>query len=336
MTSLSEVYEGGVRTVVDRRQRWLGMTLFTVGVTMVVAAITIATTDLSARFGFDVIEARWHAGVLAGLGLPAAFIGIFAVLPASGVTRAAAAIGASLALFGVVLFTYAYPGRWLSNDPTFALGTIVVYSVGTLLTFWCLFVGIATFKTRNDPGGTARIEITEEGKVRVINAGPAATEPADSGSVPSIPGFGSVGLFGNDPDGSVPTQTNEPSHPTASAAATSSEPKRRDDGIVLGQSTDDRGTAGVSGDGGSAITSDGGDSTITGDGQADVSGPDAEVLDAAGERGQPDRYCGNCAQFEYVQVDGEIEPYCGLYGNLMDDMDACREWEERETGSLPR
>jgi hypothetical protein len=325
MTSLSKVYEGGVRTVVDRRQRWLGMTLFAVGASMVVAAITVATTDLSAWFGFDVIKARWHAGVLAGVGLPAAFVGIFVVLPASGATRAAAAIGASLAMFGVVLFAYAYPQRWLSNDPTFALGTIVLYSVGTLLTFWCLFVAIATFKTRNDPGGTARIEITEEGKVRVINAGPAdpGPEPKPSGSRPSIPGFGSVGLFGNDPDGSVPTQTNA----TGSTASSSSPPERTDDGIVMTEPASD---------GGTAITGDGGDSAVTGDNQADVSGPDAEILDAAEERGQPDRYCGNCTHFEYVQVDGEIEPYCGLYADLMDDMDACREWEERESGSLPR
>jgi len=330
MTSLSEVYEGGVRTVVDRRQRLLGMSLFAVGVAMVVGAITIATTDLSAWFGFDVIEARSRAGVLAGLGLPAVFIGIFTVLPASDVTRATAAIGASLAVFGVVLFTYAYPQRWLSNDPTFALATIVLYSIGTLLAFWCLFVAIATFKTRNDPGGTARIEITEEGKVRVISSGPTTTttEPDESGSRPSIPGFGSVGLFGNDPDGTVPTQTN--------GTESTTEPDRKDGGIVIsepstdGGSTTSRNGAPTGTPRNSAITSDGGGVATADD------GVDAEVFEAAQERGRPDRYCGNCTHFEYVRADGDIEPYCGFHGRLMDDMDACDQWDERETDSLPR
>jgi len=322
MTSLSEVYEGGVRTVVDRRQRWLGMALFAVGVTMVVAAITVATTDLSAWFGFDVIEARSRAGVLAGLGLPAVFVGIFAVLPASGATRGAAAIGASLAVFGVVLFVYAYPERWLSNDPTFALATVVLYSAGTLLTFWCLFVAIATFKTRNDPGGTARIEITEEGNVRIVNAGPATTEPPESGSRPSIPGFGSVGLFGSSPDGSVPTQTNATVQSPGSTPTP--QPGQRDDGIVMTEPTSDGGSTMA---GNSATTPEAGD---------DVAGVDAELLETPKERGRPDRYCGNCVHFRYVRTDGEIEPYCGFHRELMDDMDACENWEERETGSLPR
>jgi len=334
MTSLSEVYEGGVRTVVDRRQRWLGMLLFTVGVAMVVGAITVATTDVSAWFGFDVIEARSRAGVLAGLGLPAVFVGIFVVLPASGATRAAAAIGASLAAFGVALFTYAYPERWLSNDPTFALATIGLYSAGTLVTFWCLFVAIATFKTRNDPGGTARIEITEGGQVRVINAGPATIE--SSGSRPSIPGFGSVGLFGNDPDGSVPTQTN------GSEQSSTPDPELTDDGIVMTEPTDDGGSSvaggrdtAVSGDGGSSVAN--GDGTVAGDSPpADAPGVQAEVLEASDERGQPDRYCGNCTHFRYVRADGDLEPYCGFHHELMDDMDACENWEQRETDSLPR
>jgi hypothetical protein len=347
MTSLSEVYEGGVRTVVDRRQRWLGMSLFVVGVAMVVGAISIATTDLSAWFGFDYVEARARAGVLAGLGLPAVFVGIFAVLPTSSTTRASAAIGASLAIFGVVLFTYAYPEQWLSNDPAFALATIVVYAAGTLLTFWSLFVAIATFKTRNDPGGTARVEITEEGKVRVITGG--SSTAGDGGSTPSIPGFGSVGLFGSDPDGSVPTQTNEGSSGSTTGRSSGSystggsgsyssgggthpaQSKSTGSGSSTGSQTTSHSTssgtedivvAEPTSDGGSAVT--------------DQSGTKTQSLDAASERGKPDEYCGNCAHFEYVRVDGDIRPYCGLRDNVMDDMDACREWEQQESDTLPR
>lgn len=46
-----------------------------------------------------------------------------------------------------------------------------------------------------------------------------------------------------------------------------------------------------------------------------------------GDRTLADPYCGNCAHFSYVRVDGEIRPYCGLHEELMDDMDACERWE---------
>jgi hypothetical protein len=208
MTSLSNVYEGGISTVADPRQRRLGMALFAVGAAMVVGAIPIATTDLSALLGLDIYAAREVAGSFAGFGIPAVFVGLFVVVPASGRTRAAAAIGASLAVLGVLLFWQAYPYRWLANDPQVALITTVIYTFGTLLTLWALFISVATFNRRIAPGGNARIAVTEEGNVRVISAEP------DSGA-------GSVGLFGREPDGSVPTQTN---------AGTDSAPKPASDG----------------------------------------------------------------------------------------------------------
>ncbi len=284
MTNLSEVYEGG-RTVVSPQQRLVGMSVFAVGAMLVVGAIPIATTDLSSWLGLDVYGARQTAGVLAGLGLPAVFVGIFVVLPTSNATRAAAAIGASLALFGVVLFTYAYPYQWLSNSPQLALTTTVVYTTGTLITFWCLFVAVATFKTRNDPGGTARLEITEEGTVRLIT--PDAGER-------SLPGFGSIGLFGNDPEGTVPTQTND---------TTQSDPTESDDSIVIAEPTSDGGTA-----------------------TADDPAIEDRTREAARQRRRPDAYCGNCTHFQYVTANGTLVPYCGLYDDLMDDIDACEEW----------
>jgi len=194
MTSLSDVYEGDVGSVVGRRQRALGAGLFAIGALAVTVAIALATTDLASALNLEVIAARQTAGVLAGLGVPAVFVGIFIVLPASPAVRAAAAVGAGLAVFGVALFGYAYPDRWLSADPTLAALTILVYSLGTLVTFWCLFAGLVTFKTRNDPGGTARLTVTESGTVRVVSD---TTDRAIS----------SVGLTGT-PDGGVETQTN--------------------------------------------------------------------------------------------------------------------------------
>ncbi|WP_436900747.1 DUF7139 domain-containing protein [Halovenus halobia] len=272
MTSLSDVYEGGINTVADPRQRRLGMALFAVGAAMVVGSISIATTDLSTLLGLDVFAAREVAGTLAGLGIPAAFVGLFVVVPASNRTRAAATMGASLAILGVLLFRQAYPYRWLANDPQVALITTVVYTAGMLLTLWALFISIATFNRRIDPGGTARIAITETGEVKVISNGP------DGGS-------GSVGLFGREPDGSVPTQTN----------AGQSEPTPASDG-----------SGAVKND---ALVDD-------------------EIFTATQERGKPDEYCGNCDHFKYVRLDDDLVPYCGLHEDLMDDMDACEQWEE--------
>jgi len=284
MTSLSDVYNGGINTVADPRQRRLGMGLFVIGAAMVVGAIPIATTDLSTVFGLDSIAARRVAGILAGIGVPAVFVGIFVVLPASSTNRSAATIGASLAAFGVVLFSSAYPDQWLSTNPQLAIGTVAVYSLGTLITVWCLFISMATFDPRQDPGGTARVEITEEGKLRIISKSP------DLSGGTGVSGAGSVGLFGSDPDGSVPTQTND-------SQGTEMIPSRE-----------------PTSDGGTAVKDD-----------AFV---DDEITEAVTQRGMPDKYCGNCDHFKYVRVEGEIRPYCGLDERLMEDMDACEQWEQ--------
>ncbi|WP_436935141.1 DUF7139 domain-containing protein [Halovenus marina] len=334
MTSLSRVYEGGVGSVVDRKRRVLGMSVFVAGVAMVVGAIPLATTGLPSSLGLTTLEARELAGVLAGLGVPAVFVGIFAVLPASNATRAAGAIGASLAVLGVGLFQHAYPQRWLTTDPGFTLATIVVYSLGTLITFWCLFIAAATFKTRNKPGGTARLEITDEGTVRLVE-----TESP-------MPGFGSVGLFGRDPDGDVETQTNrddddemlvpEPTAQTPDATATASDQRTQSSSQTQRSSgtKKQRDTGPVTTSNSSTTTGSQSSDPLsttpepTSDGGTAVSiGSEQQTIPAARRRSRPDSYCGNCEHFEYVRADGEITPYCGLQNALMEDMDACEEWE---------
>lgn len=266
MTSLTEAYDGSVGAVVDRRRRALGAGVFVLGAAMVVTAILVATTGLGDLLGLGTYEARELAGILAGGGLPAVFIGIFVVLPAPKTVRALAAIGASVALLGVALFTAVYPGQWIPADPGLTVVTILVYSLGTLATFWCLFVGLVTFKTRNDPGGTARLDVTEAGTVRIVS---------DS----TGPGLSGVGLSGT-PDGGVETQTNR---------------KPAGDGGSVADTTDR-----------------------------------PETTEPASTRGQPDRYCGNCAHFRYVRAGDDLAPYCGFHDELMDDMDACEQWQPND------
>lgn len=279
MTSLTDVYDGRIGAVASRRRLLAGLTVFAVGLGLVAVGVLLATTGFGTGL-LGVYGAREWAGVLAGVGLPGTFVGLFAVLPTSRVMRATAAIGASIAIFAVALFTHAYPYYWPgapAADPVLALTTLALYFIGAITTGWCLFVAIATFKTRKSPGGAAEMRITEEGTVRLV-------ERAGR----DIAGVGGIGVFGTDPDGEVPTQT---------------------------------GSAAGGGSPAPPAASDGGSATVN---PAD---DDAEFLESASARSQPDQYCGNCERFSYVRIDGGLEPHCSHHNRYLDDMDACEAWE---------
>ena len=293
MTSLGEVYHGDDRSGPSLRQIYAGASLFVVGIVLVVAGIVVATTDVLMSGGTTLFDVREYGGILAGLGVPAVFLGISAVLPAERSTRAAAGIGASVAVLGVALFAHAYPCRWSGANCApgmvdLTLPTVGVYFLGALTTFWCLFVGIANFKTRNDPGGTVTMEVTRQGETKVIEVDRRASH-------------GSVGLGGSS------------STPTASVGA----------GVSDGGSDDDdiREVA--------SVTS----SAPTGGGTATATGSGGEVWQSSAATGTStdaaDRYCGNCEHFEYVRTERGIQPYCGYHDGVMSDMDACEDWSGR-------
>lgn len=222
MTSLSEAYRGGeAKGRPDLRRLYAGVGLFGVGSLLLLTAILITTTNLYVGGGTSVADARHVGGVLGGLGLPAVFLGVFVVLPSGRLTKIAAGVGASVAVLGVGLFWHAYPCRWVDSPcgaglPNLTLPTVGVYFLGAMATFWCLFVGVANFKTRNDPGGTARVDVTAKGETKVVEV------------ERSRGGLGNLGFLGSTPDGNVETQTN------------------RDD------ATDDRGTSATADGGASA------------------------------------------------------------------------------------
>lgn len=297
MASLSEVYEGGAGGA-DLRRLYAGLALFAAGAVLTVVGIVVATAaGNSGAFGMSVFEARELAGVVAGLGLPATFLGAMAVLPRAGRrVRAAAVAGSVVAVAGVVLFTDVYPQAWFSNA---ALVT-VVYFVGALTTFWCLFVSVATFKARNDPGGTVNFQVRKQGRTRVVE-------------VPSkLQGLGGIGFLGSTPDGETPTQTAGSTGTTTDGGSRSRSPGAA--------------TAAVGSDGGTqtrSITEPG--ATGARGGVREGLDDDARVLDD--EQVVGDAYCGNCAAFRYARTDDGLQPYCGLHGEMMDDMEACPDWE---------
>ena len=314
MPSLSEVYEGNKRAVSLRRLT-LGLGVFAAGSVLVVIGIVVATTDLV--YGSDVaaLTAKRQLGaVLAGVGVPAVFLGIFAVLPSGRLTKATAVVGAGIGIIGVALFTYAYPCRWSGSlcgtgKPDLTLATVGLYSLGVLLTFWCLFAGVANFKTHNDPGGTAQVDVTRKRETRYV--------PVERSR--QTPETGGIGFFGGTPDGEVETQTGGG---TASDGGTQGE--------SITSPLDDSATANSE----SAPAAGSGATRGTSSSQRD---PPGTPNGTAGDRSTTpdatagDVYCGNCTHFEYVRTDAGIQPYCGVHEELMDDMDPCREWEPRST-----
>lgn len=344
MTSLSEAYGGKGRSEVDPRRLSLGAGLFVGGTLLLVAGILVAA-EVLVPSGYSSGAARRLGGILGGIGVPLVTLGVMTVLPADRRTRAAAVVGAAIMALGVALFSQAYPNHWVGGPRPelvdLTLPTAGVYFLGAATTMWCVFVGVANFKTRNDPGGTVTMEVTHKGETKVIEV-----------ERDRIQGLGGgVGLLGGTPDGDVETQTNRP-----------------DDSTELGDSGRNargsgRGTGGSGGNAGGSLgtpstvpsgRSDGGSETADlsspldggGSGGTDGTGPNGPAGpetpqspsarggtstggEAAARDGPGDTYCGNCAEFDYVQTDDGMRPYCAHYDELMDDMEACEQWTPR-------
>lgn len=293
MTNLAEVYHGARNE--SLRRLYLGTGLFVAGALFAVVAIVVSSTGLLRPLGLGVYEAREIAGILAGLGVPAVFVGIFTVLPASDRERAVAGVGAAIALLGVVLFWSTYPERWITATQNhLTLPVTALYFVGVLTTFWSLFTAVVNFKTRNDPGGTITIERSVNGETQLVEV---PVSELEGSTLAGVSGVGGVGVVGD---------VDRESVLAGGQAAT------EDDGVIV-QDTDTP----VSGT--TTPASDGGTQTH---GQS----PPASAKRATAHASNPDRYCGNCSHFDYVNVEGDIEPYCGEHDELMDDMEPCDAW----------
>ncbi|PHQ40559.1 hypothetical protein DJ69_00355 [Halorubrum persicum] len=336
MTSLSEAYGGRGRSEVDPRRLYVGVGAFVAGTLLLVAGILVAA-EVVLPSGYNSGEARQLGGVLGGVGVPLVLLGVMTVLPADRNTRVAAVVGAAVMCLGVALFAYAYPNQWVGGprpDLTdLTLPTAGLYFVGAATTLWSVFVGVANFKTRNDPGGTVTMEVTHKGETKVIEVDRAELNRG-----------GGVGLLGGTPDGNVETQTNRNGE---SGSGSGSEPGSRGSAGPSGGTgsprpsgpTNGSNPAGVS-DGGATATDI--RSPLDGSGGAggEPAGSAGQSPDGTGEPitpgvsptardGPGDTYCGNCAQFDYVRTEQGMQPYCGHRDELMDDMDACEEWTPR-------
>ncbi|WP_135365771.1 DUF7139 domain-containing protein [Halosimplex halophilum] len=170
MPSLSEAYDRGEWTGRDPRRVSAGGGLFVAGALAVVAAILVLTTGLAAVFdATSTTDARRVAGVLAGLGIPAMFLGVVAVLPASRRERLGALAGAALSVAGVAMYWHVYPQQWVEASDSMAFPTAMLYFVGGSVALWFVLSAVASFKLRNNPQGTVRLEVTRQGETEEIH-----------------------------------------------------------------------------------------------------------------------------------------------------------------------
>ncbi|MFP8955705.1 hypothetical protein ACLI4Y_03180 [Natrialbaceae archaeon A-CW3] len=317
MTSLTEVYDGAAGGT-SLRQLYAGLALVVVGALLGIVAVLVATTTLFSSAFTDQYGPVLWAGILAGTGVPLALLGVFAVLPASRRVQAAAVIGTSICLLGVVLFWHAYPSHWRGHGDNLTLHVSVVYLLGLFTAMWCLFIGVVNFKTRNDPGGMLEMNVTRRNQTKVVEV--------DSSSG----GFSGIGFLGGTPDGDVDTQTNteaDADNGETKTASSSTSTTGFDGSSVTssGRATQTRPRPPRS-----APASDGGavseDIHSPMDGH-DGDGRDGVIVDEPKTTSEPtDRYCGNCRHFQYVRTSGGMTPYCGQFDETMGDMDACEEW----------
>jgi len=323
MSSLADVYEGHVGEVGDVRRLYVGTGLFLAGAVLTVLAMLVATTGLAAAFGIKgEFTPNLIGGILAGIGVPAILLGVSTILPASDRLRAASVIGASIAVLGVALFWHAYPTDWAGYNQYLTPYVLGVYFLGIMITLGCLFVGIANFKERNDPGGTVSLEVrTESGETRIVEVDRSSV---DSG------GLGGVGMLGGTPDGEVETQTNRSETPQKSVTREAEQSQSAD------QSSRTPGTYGSSTSSSTRETNDTdggfGPSGTASDGGAAASDISSPLDDDPSSASSPskdvgDTYCGNCRHFRYVNSSNGMQPYCGYDEQVMDDMDACDEWQ---------
>jgi len=169
MEHLGDAYGGRRWEGRDPRRVYAGATLGLLGALAVVLGLLVVTTPVGDWLGATSLRgAEKLAGTLGGLGIPAMFLGVVAVLPSSRRENAGVVVGATLCLVGIGLFQVAYPHRWTTGAETLAFETAMAYFLGAALAFWFVFTAMASFRTRNNPQGMVRLELTRQGESRTV------------------------------------------------------------------------------------------------------------------------------------------------------------------------
>ena len=162
MRSLDEAYNRRGTGVRNPRRIASGLVLLGVGVAGIFAAMVLV------GFRGDSTVAKQYAGTIAGLGIPALLLGMVVVLPATLRTRLGVVAGTLIAGAGVAMFWQVYPGRWTRTADPLAFETMMLYGLGCAIALWFVFTAIASFRRRNNPQGTVRLEVVKQGQTQTV------------------------------------------------------------------------------------------------------------------------------------------------------------------------
>jgi len=169
MEHLGDAYGGRRWEGRDPRRVYAGASVAALGALAVVLGLLVVTTPLADLLGVtDLRAAEKLAGTLGGLGIPATLLGVVAVLPSSRREQAGVVAGTGLCLVGIGLFQVAYPEKWTTGAETLAFETAMAYFIGSGLAFWFVFTAMASFRTRNNPQGMVKLELTRRGKKQTV------------------------------------------------------------------------------------------------------------------------------------------------------------------------
>lgn len=171
MSSLSDTYENGpLGAVWDKRKLLVAIGLFVSGVLFFLTSILAGTTEVfTGLFNISTTQSWEIAGVFGGIALPFLIVGVFTIMPASHRQRAGAAVGLAIALVGVFLFYNAFPHQWHGDPTDHTFRVLATYFLGTITTIVYLFISIANFRQRNDPGGNVTLHLDIEGSKQSVS-----------------------------------------------------------------------------------------------------------------------------------------------------------------------
>ncbi|XGI83846.1 hypothetical protein ACEU6E_00950 [Halorutilales archaeon Cl-col2-1] len=294
MAGIREKYRRRLGEIETERRLYIGLGLVGLGVFLVLLGGIVSISEtVGGLLGTSNPTEQWGTGgILAGIGVPLTFLGIFAVLPASWEDTRIALVGVGTSFLGILIFTYVYPHMW-HGDPTDLTWTVVVtYGSGSVIEFLALFKSILDLELRielSSPGTPISVGYADRNDEEDTTSSQSQSQSTSEDSETGTGSFGSVAV-------------------SSSTSLSSS-------------------TSGGGGGGGGTDAEILGNDTSETDSDSEFESPTQEprsldnVPTDSGFTG--DRYCGNCIYLEYIEDGGTSSPYCDYHETKLDDLEPC-------------
>lgn len=173
MGNMNNVYASAPLNL-DRAQRQtLGRTILGASAFLFIISVLAGTTHLLDNLGLTWQQSRQLSGVLGGIAIPTLISGVFFLLPSSHAERQLAAIGITVSLVGVILFTIAYPTNWNTSALDMTFLVVAVYFLGTFTAFSAMFFAASNIKIHTP--SSVILKTVREGAQNVLDDTPTET-----------------------------------------------------------------------------------------------------------------------------------------------------------------